>query len=56
MYPTMLIDIITGKQVQKLYEKYTETQWYSESDNKAYQLDKLKSLIQYCYCRRLLSK
>ncbi len=49
MYPTLLIDFITGKQVQKLYDKYTETQWYSESDIRAYQLDKLKSLIQHCY-------
>ena len=43
------IDFLSRKDVVDYYHQYNETQWFSESDMRAYQLDKLKKLVDHCY-------
>ncbi|MDD3235131.1 MAG: hypothetical protein PHH43_02270 [Candidatus Cloacimonetes bacterium] len=45
-----LIDFVTGKSVNKYYQLYAQTQWYSADEMHAYQLEKLKKLLNHCYC------
>ena len=48
MNKIQLIDILTGKNVWPLYKLYSETQWYSKSQMRAFQLEKLKKLLLHC--------
>lgn len=43
-----LLDIITGKHVNQYYNLYKITQSYSVEEMKAYQLEKLKNLLNHC--------
>lgn len=44
------IDFLTGKQVWKFYQLYNKTQWYSEEKMKEFQIQKLKKILNHCYC------
>lgn len=46
---TVLIDVLTGKQVQKQYEAYMESQWFSRSELQEIQQNKLQNLMNHCY-------
>lgn len=46
----VLMDFFTGKRVHAHYKLYSQTQWYSADEMQRYQLDKLKKLLNHCYC------
>lgn len=46
---TPLTDLLSGKNVNKYYKEYLNTQWYSVKEMREYQLIKLRKLICHCY-------
>jgi len=46
---TKLIDLLSGKQIEKYYQLYDQTQWYSPDEMRAFQTRKLKRLLMHCY-------
>jgi len=46
---TILFDVLTGKQVQKYYKDYMESQWFSRSELLEIQQHKLQNLMNHCY-------
>jgi phenylacetate-CoA ligase len=46
---TKLTDLLTGKNISGYYKEYTKTQWYSDEQMQAYQLEKLQKLVTHCY-------
>ncbi len=49
MDTTKIADILSGKNVYKRYLEFKESQWFSQSELKEIQLNKLRSLIYHCY-------
>lgn len=49
MNRTIIMDILSRKNVYKYYKEYLETQWYNSAQIKEYQIRKLKSLLTHCY-------
>lgn len=46
---TLLVDLLSRKNVYKCYNEYMESQWYSLNDLKNIQLIKFRRLIEHCY-------
>jgi phenylacetate-CoA ligase len=49
MIATHISDLFSGKNVAKYYSLYKKTQWYSESEMRSFQLNKLNLLVKHCY-------
>jgi len=49
MNRTRITDFLSGKSVFEMYQLYTDSQWFSESDMQIFQLNKLQKLLSHCY-------